>query len=78
MNDARVTEKGFSSKSFFAALAVLPCRIARGRHVTLVDGDSFTAGACGRREIVRVRRVSAVGGARGNNLLNMLNYVPLI
>lgn len=75
MNDARVTEKGLSLKSFFAAAVVLPCRIDCECHVVLVKGDSFIGWFRGRREIDRVKSVSAVGINRGNALLNMLNYV---
>lgn len=46
INEARVTEKGFSLKSFFAAAAVLTCLPDCGRHVALVDGDSFTTEVC--------------------------------
>lgn len=79
MTEARVTEKGFSLNIFFATAVVLPCRIDCGcRHVALVKGDSFTVGFCGRREIARVKSVSAAGRTRGNALLNILNYVPWI
>ena len=76
MNDARVIEKGYSLKSFFAAAAVLPCRITCGRHIALVEGDSFATGVSIGREFARVKSVSTVRRAWGNALLNMLNHVP--
>lgn len=46
INEARVTEKGFSLKSLFAAAAVLTCLVDCRRHVALVDGDNFTTEVC--------------------------------
>lgn len=74
INEARVTEKGCSLKSFLAATAVLTCLVNGGCHVAFLKGDSFTTGDCSGLGLVRLHMVSALRRARGNVRLNIICY----